>query len=77
VTWKDQGRGNRKGKVKVALMRKDQEIASQVLFDYNAPHSIETKERILKTEDVITKAQLGDKYALNILLVVVEVTKCI
>jgi hypothetical protein len=32
MKWSDQGWGNRKGEVKVALMRDDKEIASESLF---------------------------------------------
>jgi hypothetical protein len=64
VTWKDQGWGNQKGSVKIALMRKETEVASEVLFTHRAPHAVETNERTLTTEDIITKAKMGDVYAL-------------
>jgi hypothetical protein len=40
VNWKDQGWGNRKGKVMVALMRKDKEIAFENIFTSSAPHAL-------------------------------------
>jgi hypothetical protein len=64
LTWKDQGRGGQKGKVKIALMREGIEIASETICKNVAPHTEETVERTLKTEDVITKAEKGDFYAL-------------
>jgi hypothetical protein len=64
LTWKDQGWGNRKGKVKVALMREGSEIATENLFPETAPHALETRTRVLKDEEVVTKAIVGDTYAL-------------
>jgi hypothetical protein len=64
LTWKDQGSGNQKGQVKLALMREGKEVASEKICDHVAPHAVETVTRTLKTEDVITKAQKGDVYAL-------------
>jgi hypothetical protein len=45
-------------------MRDGTEIAECNLFTENAPHEFETRERVLVDEDVVTKAQAGDKYAL-------------
>ena len=64
MTWKDQGWGNRKGKVKVALMRQGSEIASETLFSEAAPHALETRNRTLKDEDLVKMAKVGDTYAL-------------
>jgi hypothetical protein len=53
VNYKDQGWGNQKGKVKVALMRGDTEIAGEILFSELASHSFEQKNRILRDEAVV------------------------
>jgi hypothetical protein len=45
-------------------MREGVEIASENLFKQLAPHNMETMKRVLKDEDIVKKAKVGDTYAL-------------
>jgi hypothetical protein len=64
VSWNDQGWGNQKGAVMVALIRDGTEVASENLFSNQAPHSVETQTRVLREEAIVLQAQPGDHYAL-------------
>jgi hypothetical protein len=45
-------------------MRNGEEIAGENLFSEPAPHEFEEKTRTLTDEDVVTRAEVGDTYAL-------------
>ena len=53
VDWQDQGFGNRKGQLKLALMRNGQEIAGEHIFNETAKHERESRHRLFKDENLV------------------------
>ena len=55
ITWKDQGWGNRKGGVKVALMRNHTTIAEFTFAVWGAaPHAKQTQHCTLRDNQIVT-----------------------
>jgi hypothetical protein len=48
VTWKNQGYGNQKAMIKLALMSEGTEVANEILFPKRASNDGATQERTLK-----------------------------